>query len=37
MDNFLFSDELHNLFIGQKGRAKKSGVMLEIVSQFTYS
>ena len=31
MDPFLFSDELHNIFLGQKNRAKESGSMLEII------
>ena len=31
MDPFLFSDELHELFLPQKERAKKSGSMLEII------
>lgn len=31
MDPFLFSDELHELFLLQKERAKKSGSMLEII------
>ena len=31
MDPFLFSDELYNIFLEQKKRAKKSGSMLEII------